>query len=232
MKLGWIYHKAQCGRPLDRFFVPPLSDDDKHMIRMTKETPFRTSDHVKDASLTAHLKKIGLWDGELEPLLDSLALPADNHPIQEPRRSILLSYVRHHLSLHIADRRPISHRHAQGSFAFRRDSVWRHMGLHVVHLLDDPGHRGYPSWDDDIFTTQNDYLRKTTALFALFVWVEPPPGPSALTLEVIDKALGRKADAISAAPGDLETKRLLRKLHEGSTRTAGQVKGLTQMMRH
>ncbi|GAA5995111.1 hypothetical protein JCM11641_007933 [Rhodosporidiobolus odoratus] len=170
MTLGWIYHKAECGRPLDRFFV-------------------------------------------------------------QPRRSILLSYVRHHLSLHIADRRPISHRHGQGSFAFRRDAVWRHMGLHVVHLLDDPYHRGYPSWDH-IFTAQNDYLRKTTQLFALFVWVEAPPEPTALTLEVIDQALGRKADAISAAPGDLEAKWLLQKLPEGSTRTAGQVKGLKQMMEH
>ncbi|GAA5868167.1 hypothetical protein JCM8547_003366 [Rhodosporidiobolus lusitaniae] len=42
----------------------------------------------------------------------------------------------------------------------------------------------------------NDYLRRTTTLFSLIVWVDPPPRPEALTPAALDAALRKKGEAI------------------------------------
>ncbi|GAA5937371.1 hypothetical protein JCM10213_007214 [Rhodosporidiobolus nylandii] len=223
-------HAKLCGKPIDCYYITPLSEDEQGMIRQTVATPFSTADHVKSPSLRIHLKKVKLWDGDLDQLLSTLALPSDSHPLAEPRRSFLLCYVRNHLSRHVAERRPMQHLSPPGSSAFRQDSIARHMGMHIVHLLErcttvadlaDPA--------NNVFRPLNEYLQRTTALFSLFIYIDPPPAPPALTYDLLDKALTRKAEAVEQAQVGVEDKRHMRVLQNGSASTVMRVKDFMRM---
>ncbi|GAA5821908.1 hypothetical protein JCM11251_004774 [Rhodosporidiobolus azoricus] len=230
MKLHWILHKGVCGRPTNACYYPPLSKDDLTMLRRAKDFPFIDAGYQKSPSFPAHLETIKLWEGDFEALLYQLSQPPDICHIPEPRRSFLLAYARNHLSRSLSADFCIT-TSRPGTFSFRSASVWRHLSLHVVGIIDDIYYRDSTARSSDwmmqgmnIFELANTYLRQVALLSALWTWSSPYPVPSALTNDLLDYALERKRKSIDEVDMPEEWKVWLWQQHESNVEMNAKVK--------
>ncbi|GAA5880627.1 hypothetical protein JCM1840_002274 [Sporobolomyces johnsonii] len=115
-RLLWPTHKAQCGRDPTRFHLPALQEDEAQALSQINHLQFH-EDFVKPTMGTPmeYLEMKGLYSDTWPELVNVLLLD-QTCPIPEPKRSIILITLRHHLGLHLSFISPL---HSVASSAYQ-----------------------------------------------------------------------------------------------------------------
>ncbi|GAA5898090.1 hypothetical protein JCM5296_001989 [Sporobolomyces johnsonii] len=196
-KLLWPTHKVQCGRDPTRFHLPALQEDEAHALSQINHLQFHKNFSTPDMGTPMEYLEMkglysGTWPASLE--LANVLLLDQNCPIPEPKRSLILITLRHHLGAHIS---------YIGPFRSVVLSAYRLFSMHYFDITTTPLVESNPSiFGTDPFTSALlPWFRQSLVLNTLMAYtITFESIPLKITRQLVLKHLDKLGNEVDRLP--------------------------------